>query len=380
MECKFLQHGVAVYYNQIVRPCCLYRPGPGYVDKFHISQIPIANFHSTKEIESARNAFANNQWPDSCIRCKNTEQQGRKDSMRLNGANAYADYHEDDITLEIRPGNTCNFACQTCWPEASSRVLQYYQKIEHTGTGSLLSTVNEKLHFENFDFLNPVANRIKNVVLLGGEPFFDKNCLKFLDYAADNLTSEITIFTNGSVIKHDFIEKYKGRLILVFSLDATGKSAEYVRNGTVWQDVVDNYNRCKQYSNVDVRCNVTTSTYNYHLLEDLIDFLLEDWPSLVMFGTAFQEEMTEAVVPPQLRPELIASLSSTIIKLKNSSIGSDQKQTAINAVASIRNNLKSNTFRSDLYTKWQGLTRQLDSLKEQEPDDFISRMLSIEVD
>ena len=28
----------------------------------------------------------------------------------------------DDITLEIRPGNTCNFACQTCWPEASSRV------------------------------------------------------------------------------------------------------------------------------------------------------------------------------------------------------------------------------------------------------------------
>jgi ubiquitin C-terminal hydrolase len=52
--------------------------------------------------------------------------------MRLNGDAAYSHYAQDELVLEIRPGNTCNLACQTCWPQASSRVTDYYRKAKKT--------------------------------------------------------------------------------------------------------------------------------------------------------------------------------------------------------------------------------------------------------
>lgn len=55
----------------------------------------------------------NDQWPAACTVCEKIEGQNRFDSMRYNGNQAYANYADNDITLEIRPRNTCNFACQT---------------------------------------------------------------------------------------------------------------------------------------------------------------------------------------------------------------------------------------------------------------------------
>ena len=94
---------------------------------------------------------------------------------------------------------------------------------------------------DDFDFLLPVAKRIKNVVLLGGEPFYDKACLKFLSWAQDNLTANLMMFTNGSVVDLDFLQSYPGRITLVFSIDAVGPAAEYVRYGIVWEEFLKNY-------------------------------------------------------------------------------------------------------------------------------------------
>ena len=133
--------------------------------------------------------LAQGVWPKNCNFCKQQESQGRNDSVRLNGLSSYSNYSQDDITLEIRPGSVCNFACQTCWPAASTRVKSYYDQAKITIVKKDLLTsvdVEEKNNFENFDFLNPIAHRLKSVVLLGGEPFYDKNCLNFLDWWNQN--------------------------------------------------------------------------------------------------------------------------------------------------------------------------------------------------
>jgi len=373
MKCKFLEHGLAIGYNQIVKPCCAWTADENYQKKFHISKIDIREFHSYKEIVDTKNKLANNEWPDACVRCRNIEQQDRQDSIRLNGAQAYSNFTDNEITLELRPGNTCNFACQTCWPAASSRVKQYYTKL------NLIKDTEINENITDFQYLVELNDRIKTVILLGGEPFYDKNCLKFLKFAETNLTANIIIFTNGSCVDYDFIEKYKGKLTLVFSLDAIGTPAEYVRNGTVWPEVLNNYSKCKNYKNVEQRVNVTTSPYNYHLLEELVDFLIEDWPSVVTFAGAYQAEMLEQSIPLQFRGQLISSLDRTVEKLSNTLIEEGQRQNAINAIASISNNLKTQIFDKDLFENWKSLTLSLDKIKNQKPDEFVSMMLSVEV-
>lgn len=374
MECKFLDHGIAIGYNQVVKPCCVWQADQSYKEKFHISKIDIKKFHEYQEIQDTKKQLANNEWPAGCIKCRNIEEQGRFDSMRYNAKQAYGNFRKGDITLEIRPGNTCNFACQTCWPSASSRVKQYYKKL------NLIKDTDINQNITDFKYLIDLTHRIKTVVLLGGEPFYDKNCLKFLKFAETNLNANIIIFTNGSCIDYNFIENYKGTLTLVFSLDAIGKSAEYVRNGTEWQEVLTNYRKCKNYGNIERRVNITTSPYNYHLLEDLIDFLIQDWPSVVSFHGANQSEMGERSVPTKYRKEIILSLQRTITKLSNTSIEAGQRQNAINAILSISENLQNLPFDSNLFRSWKNLTLSLDQIKNQKPDDIVSGMLSVKVD
>lgn len=373
MKCKFLEHGLAINYDQVVKPCCIWMADENYKKNFHISKINIKEFHSYKEIVNAKNKLANNEWPDACVRCRDIEQQDRQDSIRLSGAQSYSNFTDNDITLEFRPGNTCNFACQTCWPAASSRVKQYYRKLNLIKD----TDINENIY--NFEYLTELNDRIKTVILLGGEPFYDKNCIKFLKFAETNLSANIIIFTNGSCVDYDFIEKYKGKLTLVFSLDAIGTPAEYVRNGTVWPEVLNNYLKCKNYKNIERRVNVTTSPYNYHLLEELIDFLIEDWPTVVTFGIAQQKEMGEKSIPLKYREQLIVSLDRIIKKLSCSYIEKGQRHNAINAIKSISNNLRGQPFDPKLFNSWKSLTLSLDQLKKQKPDKFLSMMLSVEI-
>lgn len=334
MECKFIQHGLAVYYDQVARPCCEWKSDKDWDKNNNVKSIDLISWH--QKLVPEQQQLANNMWPESCEVCQKHESNKRYDSIRYNGLQSYQHYADDDITLEIRPGSVCNFACQTCWPEASSKVLQFYKK---AGLLPDDSAVNRPI--TNFDFLLPVATRIKNVVVLGGEPFYDKNCKEFLHWAVSNLQSDMCIFTNGSVLDHKFISKYPGKLTIVFSLDAVGKESEYVRFGSVWDTVCNNFNSLKNNKKINLRVNITTSVYNYGYLEPLLDMLCVQWPEVVTFGPVKQTFLNESVIPEPLKKEYIQSLLRCIDKLKTADIESNQKINAINALLAIVENIKS---------------------------------------
>jgi organic radical activating enzyme len=334
MDCKFFKHGIALSYDHVLKPCCEWRYDDTWSKENHLKIIDIASWHQSSQIKKNVNLMNDNRWPDHCISCKNTEESGRFDSMRGNGNHAYQHYQDDDITLEIRPGSTCNFACQTCWPNASSRVAQYYHR---AGLIDIKNINSQSL--DNFDFLIPIKHRIKDVILLGGEPFYDKSCQRFLDWALDNLSSRITMFTNGSKIDFEFVKKYSKKLCIVVSLDAIEKPAEYIRFGTEWSVVFSNYKNLKKYQNVERRVNITTSIYNYYYLLDLIELLCQDWPNCVTFGQPRQDWLNEYSLPTSFRTAVIDRLSVAIEFLSRANIETGQKQNAINAIKSIINNL-----------------------------------------
>lgn len=337
MECRFLKHGLAISYDHVVKPCCAWKYNKAWTEENHLSKIDLSNWHKSDPIQTSHKILSQDQWPNNCISCRDIESQGRADSMRGNGNHSYQNYKDDDITLEIRPGSVCNFACQTCWPEASSRVAQFYHQAGLADINKLDSHT-----IENFDFLVAIKHRIKDIIVLGGEPFYDKSCRKFLDWAVGNLTGRITMFTNGSYVDHEFIKSYSNPICLVFSLDAVGRPAEYIRFGTDWNQVLENYQSVKNYDHVELRVNITTSVYNYYYLLDVIEMLCQEWPDCVTYGSPMQPWLNEFSLPTAARQPVINRLERAMGLVNHTEIETGQKHNTLNALQAICNNLQQN--------------------------------------
>jgi MoaA/NifB/PqqE/SkfB family radical SAM enzyme len=372
MECKFITNGLAISYDHVIKPCCEWKITDEWSRNNNIKTTSLVNWHQRTNLLNERQILESGRWPDSCKSCEKIEIQNRGDSARLGGNHAYSDYSNNDITLEIRPGSVCNFACQTCWPEASSRVAQYHHQAKLID----IKTINSQA-IENFDFLLPILDKIKNVVLLGGEPFYDKNCKRFLSWAQENLNADILMFTNGSYVDFDFLTSYQKEITLVFSLDAVGRSAEYIRFGTVWSDILSNFNRVKKIKNVKLRVNVTCSVYNYAHLKELIEFLCEDWPSVVTFGIPRLDYLREYSVPYNLRPYIIDQLEHANDTIWNSNIEINQQHNASNALMSIVYNLKEKNWNENLYKELCVFINKMDTVKNINIRDYSNFLTSL---
>ena len=358
MKCKFLDHGIAVGYDHVVRPCCEWTSDAEWNQQNHINNVDLATWHQSPQIIKIRSELESGQWPKSCQRCAVQEQQARQDSLRLNADQSYAAYSDQDIVLEIRPGSVCNFACQTCWPAASSRVAQYHHQAGLINIKSI-----DSASITNFEFLQPITNQIRNVVLLGGEPFYDPSCQKFLAWASKNLTASITMFTNGSHVDWHWVDAYPGSITMMFSIDAVGTAAEYVRFGTDWHQVHSNFVRAQQHPKINVCVNITMSAYNYHLIDSVIELLIPQWPAVVSFGIPRQRHLTEVAVPTKNRPKLIESLQRAVNRLLLAEIESGQQHNAVNAVRSVIANLEQPNFDSEQFSRLRDFVHSMDQVK-----------------
>ena len=372
MECKFIKHGIALSYDQVVKPCCNWRLDNAWSKQNHITQVDLSTWHQSTQVLHTLTELENNAWPTACGKCSEFEAQGRGDSIRGNGNHGYQHYQDGDITLEIRPGSVCNFACQTCWPAASSRVAEFHSR------AGLIDIKNvDSNSLDDFDFLLPIADRLRDVVLLGGEPFYDKSCLKFLKWAEEHLTANITMFTNGSRIDFDFLKSYKGRLTLVFSFDAVGKPAEYIRYGTDWVEVMKNYLAVRELANVDIRVNITCSVYNYLYIEEVVEFLCQDWPSVVSFGVPNPSYLLESAVPVEHRTDMIHSLERAVATVKRTDIESGQKSNAVNALMAHITNLKTKAWVESDYKQLRDFIARMDQVKNIAVGDYCVALAKI---
>ena len=364
MQCKFLDHGMAIGYDSVVKPCCVWQVDQNWKNSNHVTQVRLDQWNQSSPMIAIKNLLDQGIWPAQCNKCEHSELENRG-SIRGDGASAYADYGPDDITLEIRPGNVCNFACQTCWPEASTRVAQF-----HHQAGIIdIKTVNSN-PIRKFDFLEPIAHRIKDLVLLGGEPFYDKDCLKFLQWATHNLTARIIMFTNGSAVDWEWVDSYPGKIVLVFSIDAVGRAAEYIRFGTEWPVVEQNLQKARNHPNVELRVNITLSAYNLNYINDVIELLTPNWPEVVSFGIPHQSHFKEVVIPIKHRRKIIVGLQSSVISIQQAEIELGQKSHAVNALTSIINNLQTQPWDYTLYKEFQKFVSDMDRVKHLQIRDY----------
>lgn len=210
-----------------------------------------------------------------CSACIEQEKSGKK-SMRmgyLEMEGADQNYDASLQYLDIYIDMTCNLACVTCGPEAST-TWRNELKIKD------LSVRPEVQRFLEDNFSSVNFSMLKEIRIWGGEPFLSDTHTKILQFVAGKVdTSGIRLMynTNGTCRINqrtkELIEKFKFARIS-FSIDGIGEKFNYLRYPAKWTEVESNllWWRENLPHNSMLSLTVTASILNVLYLDEVFEW------------------------------------------------------------------------------------------------------------
>jgi len=221
-----------------------------------------ANFHNTPKKIADRNLMLQGKWPSGgCEYCKNIEDAGGSSDRMLHiqipdmsPPELKSDIAATKVTpktLEVYFDNLYNMACLYCWDGFSSKIQKEnldFGRFEKDGViienRSTKNSDKNLLEQALWKWMNENATTLKRFHALGGEPFFQPQfdrCLDFFDdYPCPDL--EFNVVSNLKInpdrlkkifsrIKSLVDRRRIGRFDLTASIDCFGPEQEYVRYG-----------------------------------------------------------------------------------------------------------------------------------------------------
>ena len=274
--CKKLWDHLYVGTDSNVNPCC---------EADHRFPLGNINTDSVDDIIHSEKTNQFRQWmsqgyrPVACRTCY------IKEDNNIVSSRVPCDPHTEKIditTLDIRLNNICNFKCRMCSEYFSSAIQQetikIYSKDAKLGhEQNLLVSSSFADKSNQFDVISPyITTNIENIYFAGGEPLITNEHYQILDklIKLKHTNLQLNYNTNLSILS------YKNKNVIEYwnqfsdvtvgaSIDASDKVAEYVRHGTVWQDLVENIHTIKNNApNVDLKI---TSTVSFLTIENLIN-------------------------------------------------------------------------------------------------------------
>tara|TARA_B100000902_G_scaffold79934_1_gene84650 strand:- start:454 stop:1884 length:1431 start_codon:yes stop_codon:yes gene_type:complete len=196
-------------------------------------------------------------------------------------------------------GNQCNLDCYMCHPFDSTTRIKTMdsnelkdQNIFNTGEKynmggwrsdeykTKMADMKNKSMKDVIEQVKDVAPYIYNLKLIGGEPLVMKQYYKLLDAIVESGYSKqmyVKFQTNMSVLGHgkykitDYTKHFK-IFELTVSLDGIGKTNNYIRRRSDWDETVKNIKEIKKYPNVQINVNGAVSFLSVMRFYELIEW------------------------------------------------------------------------------------------------------------
>jgi MoaA/NifB/PqqE/SkfB family radical SAM enzyme len=269
-------------------------------------------FHNIRTKLEAREKMLRGEWPGrGCEHCKSTEDAGghsdRMSSLTMPGVTAPKELKTNKKATSVTPtqleiyfSNTCNLKCIYCNSKFSSTIDN-----ENRIHGEFLETevgnpdrfgkhvwlpgkinVNPNIQADTdklFSWLEQNIHELNKIMILGGEPFLQKETEKMIQLLERGSTPKLTlvIFSNLTVdparvqmwLARMWRLVEKGtlhNLQVVGSLDCWGPQAEYVRNGLDLNKYVDNMEFILTKTKITPSVNSAMTALTIPTLPDLI--------------------------------------------------------------------------------------------------------------
>jgi organic radical activating enzyme len=330
-------------------------------------------------LKEIKNTILRGEWHSNCTGCKLLEERGvysqrKRTEHEVKDIEFYknnVDYHVPEL-LDIRWSNICNLACNYCNSYFSS-VWASIKKQYQTPTSY------ENLH----EYIKENSDNVKIVILLGGEPFLQKDNIKLLNNLPNSV--KIDILTNLSVDnleKNDmfWVLKQKaddGALIsFSFSFENVAERFEYVRHKAVWDTFVNNIKLIKHNFPTHIRKAVPLySIYSAFNLLDLYDFIIEHELDVLWQKLEYPNVLNVSSMPLYIRKRAIEQIDKIYEKyFKQENANRLDLQTLLNIKETLYTNPEKELtleevfdFHKELESKYHTKTKtfeQLWNLKE----------------
>lgn len=180
--------------------------------------------------------------------------------------------------FDIRFSNICNFKCRTCGPDFSSQWEQ--ENIKNNIYQHLIIKNNKK------EFLEEVINQIPNIeeaYFAGGEPLITEEHYILLEEMIRQGRTDTVLRYNTNLSNLKFKNKdlmslwkqFKNNIQIYASVDHYGERAEYIRHGTEWSTIEENFMLIKKSPFIKMQMNTVLSLYNYKTFLEFYQYLFD---------------------------------------------------------------------------------------------------------
>lgn len=285
IKCKAATNGVVIRNNGRLSPCCVFRDEPDWLQNVTIDKIKtVKEYFNLPQVLELQNNLNNDIQDPKCKTCWNLEKTGTG-SWRMLCNNILPDSNiGENMLVEIRLGNACNFRCYICRPVSSSKIQQDWIELADDRIFYNMEINDWTKNEDNVRLAREFLGNAKRVSILGGEPFFNKKLWQFLEPILNNKElDEVSITTNGSFIPFEKLSDIPN-LLLSFSIDAIGPLSEYSRFDSEWAIVKQNFEQSVANTNIRTHASITISLYNLFALPETLNYIRQVNPHYVHFN------------------------------------------------------------------------------------------------
>ena len=277
----------------IAGPCCISEScntGEGMGDSKKQSLMEIVNGTKMKQL---RMNMINEVHNSECTKCYDQENINIK-SFRQQLNQNYNTYYEEALSnttadgevsefkmkyFDIRFNNICNFKCRSCGSEFSTQWEQEDLKSKVPYARIIPKNDNPK-------FLNEVVEQIQHMetaYFAGGEPLITEEHYILLEEMIKQNRTDIILRYNTNLSNLKFKDKdllglwkhFKHRIQVSASIDHYGERAEYIRHGTDWGRVEENFIQVKKTPYISITMNTVLSVFNVLSMHEFYQYLID---------------------------------------------------------------------------------------------------------
>jgi radical SAM protein with 4Fe4S-binding SPASM domain len=259
-----------------IRPCCVFQGTVGNVNDQDINDV-----FNNQDMQALRHSFLNGQKPQGCKVCWDNEQQGLSSNRTYHSVffkkTLLTQFLSDPkiTSVDLKPGNTCNFKCRICGPESSSLHADERNRFLKIDSPKTSIWIDNEHCVEQLIELLP---NLKNIDMYGGEPFLIKKFDLLLKSAVDqNHANHIRLHynTNGSIYPHHLIKYWKHfqHIDIQVSIDNIGRRFELERGGS-WSAVEHNIKKMLDLNlpNLSISIMPTINIMNVFYIGELVSW------------------------------------------------------------------------------------------------------------
>ena len=300
-----------------IRPCCIHNRSAG-----HIMNTTLSEAFNSDYMNNLRDQFRAGERPGECQTCWTNEDAGLESSrlrqIRLYGRKFHLSAADNPQlhSLDIKPGNVCNFKCRVCGPKSSSLHAAEELGASDNNADQLRNTIEQGQWFDNHDgFINELKEllpTLDHLDLYGGEPFLLKRLPELLNYAVESGHAghiRLHLNTNGSVFPETLIPVLKQfqHVDIAISIDNTGDRFELERGGA-WSAVESNVDRfvAEVADNFYVYIFPTVNVQNVLDLDTLVVWAEQHRLPVTFNYLVAPEELSIGYITADLRDQIVA--------------------------------------------------------------------------